>query len=550
MRRNAPRVGLLVLLLSLLGSCGGGSPVAGGVGSGGTGASVGVVQVAVTDAPSSTFDHVWITLNDIRFTASASAGPDDSGWLDYPLAVPVTVDLASLNNGSLQTVFQGLSVPAGVYQQVLLVLTGEAAPLTASAKAHGLLFNDQVDYTDAAGSHSVALNIPNPAQGISVGGSFSVVSGQTLSLAFDFDIGDDVVQYSLGGSTAFTLKPMLSSVDLGHAGALSGQIDINTLTSAGAYNVIVKAEVPNAAGTLHQVVRSTSLRSDGSFVLYPVPAGTASTSVDLLIHGRSMATMIIKGVPVTAGTTSANPTPVAGGPIPVTPSGEYSASLASALSPSGAAIELYQSLPDSGDLPYEEIFRYTDPYSGTLDTPIVLPTAPLQFTSYSQGVVPDFTQAAASGSGGFQAIANAPGFATAGISVTPPAGGGGAVISFGPTLPQAAGVSADSISGRITQAAATYDSGYLVLTMGGQIATTYNLAGTLAQNGATGGAYTVTGLAGGSAGAPLAGARYYGYVVVWSSASPGATLHQQSFTGFADLRQGNALGFDLTLASP
>ena len=542
---------LLACLLQLLVSCGGGSSTAGGVGSGGTGASVGVVQVAVTDAPSQQFDHVWVTLSAIRFNPSASAGPDDAGWLSYPLATPVPVDLAALSNGALETVFNQLNLPAGSYQQVLLVLAGDADPLTAPAALQGLVYNDQVDYTDATGSHIVALNIANPAQGISVAGNFKVVAGQTLRLTFDFDVGNDVVQYELDGATAFTLKPKLGYFDMAHVGAVEGHIDMSSVTAAGAYDLVIKAEQPNAAGTLQQVVRATGVSADGSFVLYPVaiPQGQGTTSIDIMVRGRNMASMIIQGVPVTLGTTPQSPTQLTQTPIAVTASSEYSANLNSPLSPSGAAVELYQTLPGAGELPHEEIFRYTNPYTGTFIAPLFLPTAPLQVASYQQGADSQFTGTTpAEGAGAFQAFAEAPGFATGTVKVVPPASGSAPVgVAFGPSLPQASGVNTDSISGSIGQVAGTYNAGYLVLTMGGQIATTYDLSGTLAQNAGAGGRYTVSGLAGGSAGKALPGAIYYGSVTVWNSASPQATLVVEHVAGSADLRQGNAAGFDVTL---
>ncbi|MGC1454083.1 MAG: DUF4382 domain-containing protein, partial [Nitrospirota bacterium] len=64
----------------------------------------GSLSVLVTDAPGD-FDHVYITVKDIWVHTSASAGPQEAGWIKTPLAAPVTVDLLSLTNGTMQSLW-------------------------------------------------------------------------------------------------------------------------------------------------------------------------------------------------------------------------------------------------------------------------------------------------------------------------------------------------------------------------------------------------------------------------------------------------------------
>jgi hypothetical protein len=550
------RLVLLAFIAALSACGGGGDSTAGGVGSGGTGASVGTVQVSMTDAPSPDFDRVWITVRKIRFHTSATASPDDAGWQDFVLPAPVTLDLAALNNGALSTVFSNVSLPPGIYRQIRLVLAGEDEPLTSSAQAQSLLFNDQIDYTVSGTSHSAALEIANPVQGITISGPFAVLTGQTLRLAFDFNLGSDVVRFLRNGVTAFTLKPRLQAFDLDHAGAITGQIDPATLTSAGAFNVVVKVERPDASATLHAAVRATSIRADGSFTLYPVavPPGQSTVSVDVLVRGRNMATMIMKNVIVTRGSTpDHNPVQLTQSAISVDASTEYTANTAAGdLKPTGSWVTFYQTLPGSGELPYEVNFRHANPFTGNFSDDINLARAALRLATYNNGADVSFTAVTPlEGDGGFQAMAAAPGFANtpADANVTPPASGSGPVaISFASPLSPAAGVTVSTISGSITQqTAGKYDNGYLVISRDGLIATTLDIGNTLAQGGGVGGAYTVANLAGGSAATPLPGAFYYGYVIVWNSAHPLLSLRLVPVAARADLRQGSATGFDLDL---
>ena len=86
--RNAGGAALLGTFVALTGCGGGGSNPP----------PTGTVNVAFTDAPSSDFDKVWVTVRAIRFHTSDTAAADDGGWLTYQLPQPVTLDLAALNH--------------------------------------------------------------------------------------------------------------------------------------------------------------------------------------------------------------------------------------------------------------------------------------------------------------------------------------------------------------------------------------------------------------------------------------------------------------------
>lgn len=540
------RVALAMVAALLLASCGGGSSLAGGVGSGGTGASVGTAQVALTDAPGS-YDHVWITVAAIRFHADGNVGPDDNNWQTSTLATPVTVDLAALSNGGLTAITSGISLPVGTYHQLLLVLADSNAGLSASAQAQGISYNNEVDYTDTTGTHSVRLDVPNAVQGIRVQGNFTVSAGQTLKLALDFNIDDDVVPYQAGGSTGFALTPTLGVFDLDHAGALAGQINLSSLGS-GMGNLVIHAEQRSPDGLHNIVIRSTRPAADGSFLLYPLPTSSGSTNVDLVVRGKGIATTFVRGVVVAADSSKSQPSPVSSHPLSLVASIDYTTTLSAPINPSGAALAIMQTLPGTGELPYPLLFRLTDPFMGTLNQPLALPSGTIQVGNYVAGGDPVFSAVTPQeGLGGYTVIASAPGFVAPPVTLLPSAGGGPATLNFGPSLPNNTSLILNGISGTISQATPFYDSGFLIITQGGRLVRTEDLRATLAQNGGLGGNYQIRNVAGGSAGNPAPDAIYYAYVRVWNSAHPVLTQHVQAISGSADLRTGNASGFNALL---
>src|SRR5215831_13132940 len=75
-------------------------------------------DVSLTGNTPPQYSHVWITVQEVWFNSSATAGPDDSGWSKYPLSTPSTVDLVAQNGGNLGNIASGLRVPASTYSQV------------------------------------------------------------------------------------------------------------------------------------------------------------------------------------------------------------------------------------------------------------------------------------------------------------------------------------------------------------------------------------------------------------------------------------------------
>jgi hypothetical protein len=539
----------LVLTLALT-ACGGG----GSSSPSSSGTQMGQANIALADAPSLDFDHVWITAKEIDFHQLDTASPMDSQWLKFPLSAPVTIDLTQYANGNLAQVFSGLSLPVGTYRQIRLILVDDEAALTNSALADALLYNDQVDYTDGTGAaHHVPLEIIGPRQGINLMGTFTVTAGSPLNLVLDFDVDDDVVRFpdSLGsGLDEFTLKPNLRYFDLAHSGAIVGKVDPTQLAvnGASAYNLIIKAEQVSANGTHHQVTRATTVRGDGTFTLFPVTvASGTSQNYDVLVRGREMETLIVRGVPVTAGTTpTSGATQVSGAPLPITTGNEYTVNLATAMAPTGSWVDFFQTLPatlDPAGVPYEVRFRHVNPFTGLIEIPFPLSSGSIHVGDYVASGSPTFTTATpVQGAGGFSAFGGAIQFATsASVSTMPPLSGTNTSI----VVPQLA-VASPYVPGQLTVNIATatpgrYTHGELVVSHFGIIVNTLPIDADLAN----GGQITMMNLPSGTSTSPDGGAYYYAWLRVWNAMS--ARPHIVPVLGFADLTTSSSATLNVTI---
>ena len=356
---------LFVLVLAGCGGGGGGSVPAGPV-------PAGSVKVSLTDAPTTNLDHVWITVKEIRFHRSEVCDdPEDGGWLRYPLATPVTIDLVTLNNGKWTTLWDGIVLPVGNYQQIRVILADTNDPLTPSAIAKGLSYNNQV----SVGGAVYPLTIPAARNGIKLVGSFQVTTTEPLHIVVDFDVTHDVVAT---GSGKFVLKPRLKYfiVSVQQTAAIVGTLLRPDGTPfANFTDVFITAEAPetitfadSSSATVMGITRSTTVSGDGTFVLYPLPASPGKT-YDLVVRGEGVRTMILRDVPAVPGTTKDAPSMFN---IEIGLGQDYlvSAQVVNAdtnpyVPVLGASVGFYQTLPGAGEVPYLIRFRHVNPLFGT-----------------------------------------------------------------------------------------------------------------------------------------------------------------------------------------
>ncbi|MBX9613755.1 MAG: DUF4382 domain-containing protein [Burkholderiales bacterium] len=309
-KRKLQRTGRLFCVAATLAlaACGGG----GGIG--GTGAPIGSLRFAVTDAPACGYDQVNVTLQKVRVHQSATAADTDSGWSEVVLTPEKRVDLLTLTNGVLEELGQ-TSLPAGKYTQLRLVLAANtpAAPLANSVVP--------------TGGAETALDTPSAAQsGLKLNVDIDVPAGQLADFVIDFDACKSVVRR--GNSGRFNLKPVirviprLADAGLRVVGYVAPAI-ANTATQVSLQlnGVPVKATVPDASG---------------NFVLYPVPVG----SYDLVVTAAGRATSVMTSVPVTTATV----TTVNGTATAITPAVSASRTVTGTVTPTTATVRATQAL--------------------------------------------------------------------------------------------------------------------------------------------------------------------------------------------------------------
>ncbi|AXI03761.1 DUF4382 domain-containing protein [Aquirhabdus parva] len=257
----------LVTAALALTACGGG-----GGGNDAPASNSGTVNVAITDNPSCGFNHVWVTVQQIRVNGSATAGDNDAGWQTLTLATPQRIDLLSLTNGVLQQLGQ-FPLSAGQYQQIRLVLVANGntvVPTTA---------------TGADGTE-VALSTPSATQsGYKVIGNFTVQPNTLTDLVLDFDACRSIVQK---GNGAYSLKPVVTATPVVVSGRIKGYV---SPTEVGA---MVYAEQNG------HVIKGTVVNTDGSFTLAPLVQSSANGNYDVVVVDKGYADAIIRAVPVTA----------------------------------------------------------------------------------------------------------------------------------------------------------------------------------------------------------------------------------------------------------
>jgi hypothetical protein len=519
-------LGILVIFLSAF------TLYACGSGGGGGAAATGTATVSLTDAPGD-YEHVYITAQNIWFHTSDTAGPYDSGWQRYPLFTPVTVDLIALSNGVISSpIWNNIALSVGNYKQIRIVLAGTEDALTTSASGARLKYNNEVRITGDANHYP--LRIPDAHDGIRLAGNFQITNGGMLRLAIDFDAGHDLVDIQRNGLTEYILKPRLAYCDLDDAGAIVGSIPQSQATSTTA-NFVIKAEQvvsdPTTSESYHVVKRWTTVKPDGSFVLYPLKYGT----YDIVMRGLDFETVIIKSVPVTKGTTTTSGATV----IPqitmaaaITHDYTVDATIAS---PTGAWVNFYQTL--QGDVPYEIRFRHFNPITGKF-TGFQLSSDQLQVASYVSGTVisgPTPTTPI-EGAGQFSATADAILYDR--MAASQLVSSGTTTVSFTTPLKPTAPAVSRSISGTITVPSTNMNkmnNGVLFAVHDGMIVNTlssnnYANMSNLMMNG---GLYAMPNLPGGSSTSPLPGAFYGVEALGWSTTALGIGA------SIADLRTGD-----------
>ena len=255
-------------------------------GGGGGGGGDGTLRVALTDAPTCGFDHVFVTVEKVRVHQSSAAADADAGWTDIDVTPARRIDLVTLTNGALEEL-GAAPLAAGSYSQIRLVLASNSTTGTGTATI--------ANAVQPTGGAVVPLSTPSGQQsGLKLQAHFDVAAGQMADVVLDFHVCESVVK--AGNSGQYILKPVISVVP-----RILGGIQGFVTTTLSLSSTTVAAQQNGAT------VRSTTPDSTGKFSIPFLPAGTYT----LVIMSDGHATGVVTGVPAGTVTTVINGTSTA-----------------------------------------------------------------------------------------------------------------------------------------------------------------------------------------------------------------------------------------------
>jgi hypothetical protein len=245
------------------------------------------VNVSISDPPScapptGSFKSVFITIRSVQAHTSATADDNSPGWVELVPelnAQPVQVDLLNLPaNGAclLKQLGSNTSLPAGDYQQIRLLLAGNASssavPATNACATLGQVFNcvvtsdNNTSELQLSSQANTGLKIP-PGQ--VVGGPIHVAAGQSVDINVDFNACASIIQE---GNGSFRLKPTLTAgVVSTNTTGISGQV-VDSVSMKPIAGATVALENADKSGT-DRIFMQALTDSGGHFSFCPLPMG-------------------------------------------------------------------------------------------------------------------------------------------------------------------------------------------------------------------------------------------------------------------------------------
>lgn len=398
-------------------------------------------------------------------------------------------------------------------------------------------------------------NTANTSNTSTTNTSTGVTPAAHFKLAINVDGSKDLVPFTYSNAAGMVLNPHITAYDQSASGAISGTLDVSSLTglsspSTSSYlNIQVTAESLSTDGTRHIAVNSAPVKSDGTFTIYPLStSSSSSTSYDLVVHGAGIATIIVKGVTPSTGDPS-SVTPVNIGTLTPRAASTFKVNLnATNPLPAGALVGFYQTLPGSGEVPYLIDSQPIDPFTRTFNEDVAESLGNLDYGTYSSGAVSVTAADPTEGASTYRVAGTAPLFADGALTATVTGQSGSTTTSAiaVPTLAAASGATLNTTTVTIGKASSTtYNKGELIFSHDGNIVQTVALDSVLTQSANA--TLTISGLPGGGSAGQFAGGLYYLSVRVWNSSNPTGTVTRETYPRPLDLRTGISSGYSLTI---
>jgi hypothetical protein len=269
-------------------------------------ASVRISDPATCMAPNGMFEHVYVTVSDVKAHTNANAGDNDLGFVDLTPNLsmqPQQIDLLgqATNQCFLATLGATTQLQPGNYQQIRVILTtndpgtvGKELPnnLCSNGAANCVVLNDGSVHTlNLSSETKTGIKIQS---GQIANGGFNVAAGTTKDLDIDFNTCVSIVEQ---GNGQFRLKPVLHAGEVSTTStSINGTVVDSTTGNAISGLVTIALEQKDANG-VDRVFMNTLADVSGSFVFCPLPAGTYDVAiVGQSYAGTTYAATIITGV--------------------------------------------------------------------------------------------------------------------------------------------------------------------------------------------------------------------------------------------------------------
>jgi len=306
----------LVLTGAIIVGCSSGSsaPTASGMAK----VSVKLSDPSTCMAPNGPYQHVYVTVTDIKVSTNATASDSDSSWVDLTpnlSGAPQQIDLLGLANNQcfLAALGDSLELQAGNYQQIRVILADNSATNkiksnACAGSANCVILSDGSTHTLQLSSESkTGIKIPS---GQIAGGGFNIAAGQTKDLDIDFNTCVSIVQQ---GNGQYRLKPVLHAGEVSiTATSINGTVVDNATGKQIDGQVTVALEQKDASG-IDRVFMSTLTDASGHFVFCPLPQGT----YDVVIVGQNTSGVVYSPAVITGVTTGSALSTVALHALPV-----------------------------------------------------------------------------------------------------------------------------------------------------------------------------------------------------------------------------------------
>lgn len=212
------------ILFSLISGCGGG-------GGSDSGPATGSIQVGLTDAATSEYQAVYVSVAEVQVHG------DGGSW--QTISSPnKTINLLELVNGVRETLAIA-TLPAGNYTQMRLVLMNKPD------NDINILYvkHPYANYFIDPLNNAIELKVPSAFEsGLKIVKGFSISPNQTTELILDFDVSKSIVM--AGSSGNWLMKPTIKMLMSAEWSIVEGSVTSGGLPVAGA---LVSAQIYNPA---------------------------------------------------------------------------------------------------------------------------------------------------------------------------------------------------------------------------------------------------------------------------------------------------------------